>query len=301
MAGSAAAKPTTTKEEKQELGPNGKSAITRKNSPAPLAQDSGRKKPATSSTPLDPSTSANSSVNAKFPTGSAGDPIEIDDLDVDMDNDGDVVALTDLSGNGTQPSSKTSMPNISSAVQPEGIGLGLGLGEINVDLPVAQDPADASAANMASEGDVSALLMNIQNVVAASTSEAQLSEEDIMKFFESLPPGGGQADVGTAPLTADNGASDGKGLETADQFMGNPAETGNGLPLDPTTAASANGINIDSMGAATLGDFGGFESQAENAMPSAVADDGGMPEEVDLSNMDWTQYSALLAEIPDES
>ena len=301
MAGSAAAKLTTTKEEKQELAPNGKSAATRKNSPAPLAQDSGRKKPATSSTPIDPSTSANSSVNAKFPTGSAGDPIEIDDLDVDMDNAGDFVALTTLPGKDTQPSSKANMPNIPAAVQPEGIGLGLGLGEIDVDLPVSQNSSDAPAANMASEGDVSALLMNIQNAVAATTGQAQLSEEDIMKFFESLPPDGEQADMGTAPLMGGNGTIDGNGLETADQFLSNPAETGNGLPLDQPPAVSADGINMDSMEAATAGDFGGFTPQAENAMPSAAVDDGGMPEELDLSNMDWTQYSALLAEIPDDS
>ena len=55
------------------------------------------------------------------------------------------------------------------------------------------------------------------------------------------------------------------------------------------------------MGAATAGNFGGFESQAENPEPPAAAEEGGMPEELDLSNMDWTQYSALLAEIPDES
>lgn len=293
IADTAAAKTATTNEGKLKVAQNGRppSAGARKNSPAPLAQDSGRKKSATVSTPVEPGTSANSSANAKFPTGSAGDPIEIDDLDVDMDNDGDVVHLTGLSGKGTQPPSKATTQK---TTQPEGIGLGLGLGEINVDLPIAQGPTDDSAANMT--GDVSALLQNIQNAVAASAGEAQLSEEDIMKFFESLPPGddsGGQAAIGATSMMGDTGQMDGSGLGMGDQFSGNPSETGSGLPLNQTIGAATEGMNS--------GAFGGFEAQDENAMAAPATGDEGMPEELDLSNMDWTQYSALLADIPDES
>jgi hypothetical protein len=293
IADPAAAKPATTNEGKLKVAQNGKppAAGARKNSPAPIAQDSGRKKSATVSTPVEPNMSANSSVNAKFPTGSAGDPIEIDDLDVDMDNDGDVVHLTGQPGKGSQPPSKATTQK---TTQPEGIGLGLGLGEINVDLPIAQVPTDPSAANMT--GDVSALLQNIQNAVAASAGEAQLSEEDIMKFFESLPPGddsGGQAAIGSASLMGDAGQMGGNGLGTVDQFTGNPSETGSGLPLNQSIGAPADDVNS--------GGFGSFDAQTENAMAAPATGDEGMPEELDLSNMDWTQYSALLADIPDET
>lgn len=304
IADTAVVKPAATNDAKLKVAQNGRppSAGAHRKSPVPATQDSGRKKSVTISTPIDPSTSANSSVNAKFPTGSAGDPIEIDDLDVDMDNDGDVVHLAGLSGNGSQPSSKANTQNIPATIQPEGIGLGLGIGEINVDLPVSQIPSDLASANTG--GDVSALLQNIQNAVAATAGETQLSEEDIMKFFESLPPGGdvgGQTDMGSTSLMGDNGRIDGNGLGTVDQYLGNASEAGSGLPLNQSLVASADGINVDSMGSANAADFGSFESQTENAMAAPVAGDGGMPEELDLSNMDWTQYSALLADIPDES
>jgi hypothetical protein len=286
---------------------NGKPSSTapNKKNPAPIAVDSSRKKSARTPTSAEPYTSASSSINAKYPTGSAGDPIEIDDLDIDMDNDADIVPLIrpptntgkEQSGNKATQRGTT---GAGMAIQPEGIGLGLGIGEINVDLPAGSLAAPDSLLNPPTEdvaGDVSALLANIQNAVAATAGEAQLSEEDIMKFFETLAPGtgdGGDAgQAGGAGLLAGNDGQFAAGLGMADQFAGTVQDPSAGLGqpfINPTGDLGAEATNA-------LGAF----SAGEAAAAPVEAAENAMPEDLDLSNMDWTQYSALLADIPDEN
>ncbi|KAI5454025.1 hypothetical protein NCC49_005018 [Naganishia albida] len=293
---------------------NGKpssSAPNKKN--APVALDGGRKKNAPTPTSAEPNTSAgSSSVNTKFPTGSAGDPIEIDDLDIDMDNtDVDIVPLIrpptntgkDQSGKQTAQRGATAGPAAGPqlATQSEGIGLGLGIGEINVDVPAAPLATSDALLNPPGEdvaGDVSALLANIQNAVAATAGEAQLSEEDIMKFFETLAPGtgdGGDAGqvIGGAGLLAGNdGQFSAAGLGTTDQYAGNVQDPATNQPFMASTG---------DIGAETTNALGSFGGTGESAAVPVEAAENAIPEDLDLSNMDWTQYSALLADMPDEN
>lgn len=289
---------------------NGKppSATTNKKDSASVTLDSGRKKAARTPTPSEPNLSANSSINAKFPTGSAGDPIEIDDLDIDMDDDADIVPLIrppPIAGKDQsekQTAQRASAGATQMVNQLEGIGLGLGIGEINVDLPAAPPAASDSLLNPPTEdvaGDVSALLANIQNAVAATAGEAQLSEEDIMKFFETLAPGAGdggdagQGETGAALLAGNDGQFATAGLGMTDPFAGNVQDPGAGLgqPFIPSTGD----LTADPTNA-----LGAFDASGEAAAVPVEAENA-MPEDLDLSNMDWTQYSALLADIPDEN
>lgn len=222
-----------------------------------------------------------------------------------MDNDADIVPLIRPPPNAgkEQPGKQTAQQSgaMQTVTQPEGIGLGLGLGEINVDLPAAQPAASDSLLNPPTEdvaGDVSALLANIQNAVAATAGEAQLSEEDIMKFFETLAPGAGDGGEGqgenvAAMLAGNDGQFTAAGLGMTDQFAGNVQDPAAGLGqpfINPTGDITADVTNA----------LGTFDASGEGAaVPVEV--ENAMPEDLDLSNMDWTQYSALLADIPDEN
>lgn len=229
-----------------------------------------------------------------------------------MDNtDVDIVPLIrpptntgkDQSGKQTAQRGATAGPAAGPqlATQSEGIGLGLGIGEINVDVPVAPLATSDALLNPPGEdvaGDVSALLANIQNAVAATAGEAQLSEEDIMKFFETLAPGtgdGGDAGqvIGGAGLLAGNdGQFSAAGLGTTDQYAGNVQDPATNQPFMASTG---------DIGAETTNALGSFGGTGESAAVPVEAAENAIPEDLDLSNMDWTQYSALLADMPDEN
>ncbi|KAJ9105345.1 hypothetical protein QFC21_001714 [Naganishia friedmannii] len=274
--------------------------------------------------------SSNSGNNSKFPTGSAGDPIEIDDLDadvqhvvgantggaddVDMGGD-DIVHLVDppptqrIEGNGhtnmngqVPPGAARDTGTVTAAavaVQPEGIGLGLGLaglgfsglglsgfsdtsgtGELPAEMYGLQGTSNIGGAGT---NDPSAAFgvdgMSAAATVQGGAGEQQISEEDLMKFFESLAPGSG----GGGGAVADD-------LQAA--AGGSVGDAGGGFGGEQGFGTTDT---VENTGVVNPLESGGAEAAVQ---PQGEV--GGMPEELDLSNLDWTQYSALLADIPDD-
>jgi hypothetical protein len=124
---------------------------------------------------------------------------------------------------------------------------------------------------------------------AGAAGEQQISEEDLMRFFESLAPGsgGGAGDgVSADALQALEGGL--AGNTGGDGFLNVAGEQNFGSTDVVGDTAGA----VNALAEATGGEAGTSQPQQ--------ADAGGMPEELDLSNLDWTQYSALLADIPDD-
>ncbi|KAJ9111122.1 hypothetical protein QFC19_001321 [Naganishia cerealis] len=307
------------------------------------------------------SSNNNNNNNSKFPTGSAGDPIEIDDLDadvtlnvnggVDIDMDRDVVHILDplarsgggdaMASQGQTPSTRVpaNVPPTEAAaaaaavpepeplvVQPEGIGLGLGglgLGGLGLgfgDTSSTGDMYGLQGPMGAGSNDSSALGIDVGTAVAAIAEgggannteggETQISEEDLMKFFESLAPGTG-------------GGGDGQDGLVQAEIRGMMGDEGNGfdgasvagvgtnseLPVSnpplppPTTNRTSNEANILDPSIAMDASLGNTSAETDGAgmynetgAPPPPPAESGMPEELDLGNLDWTQYSALLAD-----
>ncbi|KAJ9120868.1 hypothetical protein QFC22_002803 [Naganishia vaughanmartiniae] len=280
--------------------------------------------------------STQSANAAKFPTGSAGDPIEIDDLDADVqhvaktsgvaadvDMEGEIVHLAQppltAKTNGQPPSAGVGdttnvAAGATAAVQPEGIGLGLGLGLAGLGL---SGLGLAGFSDTSGTGELPAELYglqgtsNIGGVVGSNDTpvafgadglpaaaggeggtgtqgEQQISEEDLMRFFESLAPGSGTA----------GGGGDGVGEALQALEGGMTGDTSGGLGNAAT--GEENFGSTDAVVGNTAAGNGVVAAGGEAVAQPQQGDAGGMPEELDLSNLDWTQYSALLADIPDD-
>lgn len=110
-----------------------------------------------------------------------------------------------------------------------------------------------------------------------------------MRFFESLAPGSG------------GGAGDGVSADALQALEGGlTGNTGGDGFLNVAGEQNFGSTDVvgDTAGAVNaLAEATGRE--AGTSQPQQ-ADAGGMPEELDLANLDWTQYSALLADIPDD-